>query len=93
MAEMLFLRGVDPWRSVGSVDDLAALVELGHRLLDANKERPGHVTTGDTTAGAGELGVRAGGQAVPAVRDGDQAGRGRAAGAGTARFWCPNCQR
>ncbi len=45
-AEMLFLRGIDPWRSVGEVENLDALVELGHRLLDANKTRPGHVTTG-----------------------------------------------
>src|SRR5208282_5115972 len=44
-AEMLFLRGIDPWRRVGDVGDLEALVKLGHRLLDANKTRPGHVTT------------------------------------------------
>src|SRR5579859_232153 len=51
--EMLFLRGIDPWRTVGSIsaDDLTALVELGHRLLDASKERPGHSTTGDTRPG------------------------------------------
>src|ERR1700722_15164555 len=50
---MMFLRGVNPWRSVESisVDDLTALVELGPRLLDANKERPGHVTTRDTRRG------------------------------------------
>jgi endonuclease-8 len=36
-AEMLFLRGIDPWRPVGQVDDLGALVDLGHRLLAANK--------------------------------------------------------
>jgi hypothetical protein len=47
----MFLRGIDPWRTVGSmsVDELTALVELGHRLLDANKEQTGHVTTGDTS--------------------------------------------
>src|SRR5581483_9567674 len=36
-AEMLFLRGIHPWRPVGSVEDLDALVDLGHRLLYANK--------------------------------------------------------
>ena len=51
MSETLFLRGIDPWRTVGSVDDLAGLAELGHRLPDANKERPGHVTTGDSRPG------------------------------------------
>ncbi len=65
MAEMLFLRGIDPWRPVGSVEDLRALVDLGHRLLDANKERFGHVTTGDTRPGRehwvyGRAGGRAG---------------------------------
>jgi hypothetical protein len=51
MAETLFLRGVDPSRPVGSVSDLDALVSLGHRLLDTNKARIGHVTTGDTRPG------------------------------------------
>jgi endonuclease-8 len=41
MAETLFLRGLDPARAVGSVDDLSALAEMGHRLLDANKDRQG----------------------------------------------------
>jgi endonuclease VIII len=93
--EMLFLRGIDPWRTVGSVpaDELTALVELGHRLLDANKERPGHVTTGDTRPGRenwvyGRAGrpcrrcgtpIRKGGQGPP--------------GQERPRFWCPNCQR
>jgi endonuclease-8 len=51
LAEMLFLRGVDPSRPVGSVSDLDALVELGNRLLEANKARAGHVTTGDARPG------------------------------------------
>jgi endonuclease VIII len=90
--EMLFLRGIDPWRTVGSVDDLTALAELGHRLLEANKERPGHVTTGDTRPGRenwayGRAGrpcrrcgtpIRKGGQGPP--------------GQERPRFWCPNCQ-
>jgi endonuclease VIII len=44
--EVLFLRGIEPWRPVGDIDDLASLVELAQRLLDANKERVGQVTTG-----------------------------------------------
>jgi endonuclease-8 len=48
---MLFLRGINPWRPVGEVDDLPALVDLGHRLLDANKTRLGRVTTGDVRRG------------------------------------------
>jgi len=44
--EMLFLRGVNPWQPAGDVTDLDALVELGRRLLEANKARIGQVTTG-----------------------------------------------
>jgi hypothetical protein len=60
MAETLFLRGVDRSRPVGSIDGLVALVELGHRLLDAKRgaararDYPGH------QAGAGELAAGAG---------------------------------
>jgi len=93
--EMLFLRGIDPWRTVGSVsvDELTALVELGHRLLAANKERPGHVTTGNTRPGwenwaygrAGRPCRRCG---TP-IRKGEQGPSGQE----RPRFWCPNCQR
>jgi endonuclease VIII len=93
MSETLFLRGVDPSRPVGSVSDLDALVSLGHRLLDANKERAGHVTTGDARPGR-ETWVygRAG---RPCRRCGTPIWRGEAGPAGQERlrFWCPNCQR
>ena len=92
---MLFLRGVDPWRKVGSVpvEDLTALVELGHRLLDANKTRAGHVTTGDARPGreswvygrAGKACRRCG----SVIRRGDQGPPGQE----RLRFWCPNCQK
>jgi len=93
MAETLFLRGVDPSRPVGSVDDLGALVEVGHQLLDANKTRAGHVTTGDASPGR-ETWVygRAG---RPCRRCGTVIRRGEAGPPGQERirFWCPNCQR
>jgi endonuclease VIII len=93
MAETLFLRGVDPSRPVGSVGELDALVDLGHRLLDANKERLGHVTTGDTRPGR-ETWVygRAG---RPCRRCGTLIKRGEAGAPGQERlrFWCPNCQK
>jgi endonuclease-8 len=93
LAETLFLRGVDPSRPVGSVEDLNALVDLGQRLLDANKERLGHVTTGDTRP-ARENWVygRAG---RPCRRCGTLIRRGEAGPPGQERlrFWCPNCQR
>jgi endonuclease VIII len=95
MAETLFLRGVDPWRTVRSisVDDLTALVELGHRLLDANKERPGHVTTGDTRPGRENWAYGRAGRPCrrcgTPIRKGEQGPPGQE----RPRFWCPNCQR
>ena len=93
LAEMLFLRGIDPSRPVGSVDDLPALVGLGHRLLDANKTRPGHTSTGDTAPGrdswvygrAGRPCRRCG----AVIRRAEQGPPGQE----RLRFWCPDCQR
>jgi endonuclease VIII len=93
MAETLFLRGVDPARPVGSVSDLDALVGLGHRLLDANKGRFGHVTTGDTRPGR-ENWVY-GRARRPCRRCGSLIRRGEQGPPGQERlrFWCPNCQK
>jgi endonuclease VIII len=91
--EMLFLRGVNPWRSVGEVEDLNALVELGQRLLDANKTRLDEVTTSDTRRGRQSWVYRRAGQ--PCRRCGTtirQAEQG-AVGEERVRFWCPACQR
>jgi endonuclease VIII len=91
--EMLFLRGVDPWRPVGDVADLDALVELGRRLLEANKARIGQVTTGDTTPGRQTWVYGRAGR--PCRRCGSKIRRGEqgAAGEERVRFWCPACQR
>ena len=93
--EMMFLRGIDPCRTVGSLsaDELTALVELGHRLLDANKERSGHVTTGDTRPGHENWAYGRAGR--PCRRCGTVIRKGEAGPAGQERirFWCPNCQR
>jgi endonuclease VIII len=93
LTEMLFLRGVSPWRSVGQVEDLDALVELGRRLLDANKTRIEQVTTGDTAPGRRNWAYRRAGQ--PCRRCGTRIRRAEqgAAGEERARFWCPACQR
>jgi formamidopyrimidine-DNA glycosylase len=92
-AEMLFLRGLSPWRPVGEVADLRALVELGHRLLEANKERAGIITTGvvrrgEETWAYGRAGrpCRRCGTTIRRAEQGD-------AGEERVRFWCPHCQR
>jgi endonuclease-8 len=94
-SEVLFLRGISPWRPVGEAGELEPVVELARRLLDANKERAGQVTTGNPARGeetwvygrAGRACRRCGARVLA---DG-YAGRG-----GPARervtFWCPTCQ-
>lgn len=49
--ELCFLRGVLPTRPVGEVADLTGLVELSHRVILANRDRPERATTGDLRRG------------------------------------------
>jgi endonuclease VIII len=91
-AETLFLRGVNPWRPAGDVDGLPEMVGLAQRLLDANKERIGHVTTGNRSRGQ-ETWVygRAG---RPCRRCGTPVRKASQGAAPEDRdvFWCPGCQ-
>ncbi|MFC4051055.1 DNA-formamidopyrimidine glycosylase family protein [Actinomadura syzygii] len=91
-AEILFLRGVHPWAAMRDVPDLQGLVELAHRLLDLNKARHGHITTGDLGRGrehwvygrAGRPCRRCGAR----IERRDQASRVGE----RVTFWCPRCQ-
>ena len=91
-AELLFLRGIEPWRPVGSIGDLPALVDLGHRLLDANKARPGHVTTGDTRRGREHWVYGRAGKPCRWCGTGIKEASRAPAGEERVRFWCPNGQ-
>jgi endonuclease-8 len=91
-AEVLFLRGVDPWRPVGDVADLDALVSLAHRLMEANKERSGQVTTGVRRPGEqtwvyGRAGrpCRRCGTPIRAADQGSETSE-------RITYWCPHCQ-
>ncbi|WUH96749.1 DNA glycosylase [Spirillospora sp. NBC_00431] len=91
-AEILFLRGVHPWTLAGNVPDLPGLVELSHRLLDANKRRHGHITTGDLARGRENwVYARAG---RPCRRCGTKIERAdQPSQTGTRpTYWCPTCQ-
>jgi endonuclease-8 len=91
-AELLFLRGISPWRPVGEVADLTALVGLAQRLLEANKERFGMVTTG--VARRGEETWVYGRAGRPCRRCGtpvQSADQGPAAEE-RITYWCPRCQ-
>jgi endonuclease-8 len=92
-SEVLFLRGINPWCPVGEVTGTEALLSLARRLLDANKERFGQVTTGVWRRGEetwvyGRAGqpCRRCGTPVRAAEQGGDAGE-------RITFWCPACQR
>jgi len=91
-AELLFLRGINPWRPVGDVADIDALVGLARRMLDANKERSGMVTTG--VARRGEQTWVYGRAGRPCRRCGTlvkSADQGRNPEE-RITYWCPRCQ-
>ncbi len=91
-AETLFLRGVSPWCPVAEIEDMRALVELARRLLDANKDRVGTVTTGNPARGAQVWVYGRAGQ--PCRRCGTVIRRAELGPALEERVavWCPRCQ-
>jgi endonuclease VIII len=91
-AEILFLRGISPWRPVGEVGNLEAVARLAQRLLEANKARPGHVTTGNTRPGQdhyvyGRRGRPCRRCGTPVRSDGQADGQ-----QDRVTYWCPSCQ-
>lgn len=50
-SETLFLAGISPFASVGSVPDVAKVVDLARRLMMANRDKPQQVTTGNARRG------------------------------------------
>ncbi|WP_067824465.1 Fpg/Nei family DNA glycosylase [Actinomadura kijaniata] len=91
-AEVCFLRGVNPWTPVADVPDLRAMVDLSHRLLYANRDRDGHITTGDLRPGRRHWVYGRAGK--PCLRCGTRVRRADQAGEAGERvtFWCPRCQ-
>ena len=93
--ELLFLRGIGPWRPVGEISDLPATVDLARRLLDANKDRNGHITTGmqirgqeHWVYGRARRHCRRCGTVILRHEGSGQAGSPE----GRITFWCPHCQ-
>lgn len=89
--ELCFLAGVDPRTPVGSVPDLARLVERAHLLLTANRDRVERITTGDRRRGR-QLWVY--GRRGPCLRCGTQVSKDSVGPPGQQRptYWCPACQ-
>jgi endonuclease VIII len=91
-AETLFLRGVSPWRPAAEVDGLTELVTLARRLLDANKERVGQVTTGARVRGQETWVYNRAGQPCRRCRTPVSKASQGAAPQERNVFWCPRCQ-
>jgi endonuclease VIII len=94
-AEVLFLRGINPWRPVSQVDDLGAVVDLAQRLLDANKDRPSQVTTGNPARGQETWVYGRPGRPCRRCRTPIKADGYASHGTATMErvtFWCPACQ-
>ncbi|HEX6920363.1 MAG TPA: DNA-formamidopyrimidine glycosylase family protein [Actinomycetes bacterium] len=91
-AETLFLRGVHPRRPVGEVPDLAGLLDLAQRLLQANRHHPAQVTTGDGRRGRQHYVFERAGQ--PCRRCGTRLRAEEFGPTGQERlsYWCPTCQ-
>lgn len=88
--ELCFLAGVTPWTPVGSLTTLDRLLARAQQILDANKLRHGHITTGDTRPGRQNWVY--GRARRPCARCGTPI---RATGHAQDRpaYWCPHCQR
>jgi endonuclease-8 len=91
--ELCFLHGLDPTRPVGTVDDVARVIERGQRLITANRTRVQRVFTGNTRRGQHHFVF--GRDRLPCRRCGTTIRRGELGDDPTRlrnTFWCPNCQ-
>ena len=91
--EILFVRGILPTTPANETD-AAAIVDLGARMIRANRNRSGRTFTGDERPGRSTWVYRREGR--PCRRCGTLI-RGGSLGADPTRerivFWCPSCQR
>jgi len=88
-AEVLFLRGVSPFRPVGDVRDLRAVVVLAQKLLFANRGRWTQATTGSLRKGQETYVYGRGG--APCRRCGTLIAS-QTQEHERITYWCPNCQ-
>jgi endonuclease-8 len=88
--ELCFLAGVTPWTTVGSLTTLDRLLARAQQVLDANKLRHGHVTTGDTRPGRQNWVY--GRARRPCSRCGTPV-RSATHAEDRPVYWCPHCQR
>jgi formamidopyrimidine-DNA glycosylase len=91
-SEVCFLRGVNPWTSVGAVRDLAGVLDMTKRVMEANRAIGAQVTTGDTRPGRARWVY--GRRGEPCRRCGTPVLRGEQGPGAEERvtYWCPSCQ-
>jgi endonuclease VIII len=97
-SELCFLAGVHPWRPVADVASLDRMVRRAQVMLEANKERVGQTTTGDTRRGRqtwvygrDRQPCRRCGSIVRVAMQ-EREGREGREGQERATYWCPTCQ-
>ena len=88
--ELCFLRGVLPTRPVGEVPQPEKLVDLAHRLINANKDRTARTTTGNLRGVTSWVYGRDG---KPCLRCGTTIVRGSIGTPPRDTYWCPQCQQ
>jgi endonuclease VIII len=91
-SEILFLRGVHPWRPIGTIDDLPGLVELARRMLDLNKDRVARVLTGNPARGEALWVYGRPGRPCRRCRTPVQRADQGPAPEERITYWCPRCQ-
>ncbi|MBY8887208.1 DNA glycosylase [Streptomyces sp. PTM05] len=91
-SELCFLRGVTPWTPMSEVGDPGRMVVLAQELLEANKARHGHVTTGDLRRGRTHWVYNRAHR--PCLRCGALVRTAPQGPVGEQRvtYWCPSCQ-
>ena len=92
-AESLFLERLSPWRHIGDIDDLGAIVRRARRLLLVNREHSWQVTTGVNRRGREHWVFERSGR--PCRRCGTPVRSERQGSPPFDRltYWCPTCQR
>lgn len=91
-AESLFLHRTSPWAPVGEVADMPGLVGTVVRLMVANVDNVGQVTTGGVHREPHWVYARAGRACLRCGTRIRQAEQGRRPES-RVTYWCPNCQK
>jgi endonuclease-8 len=90
--EVLFLRGVDPYRRVGDVTDLPRLIALSQQLMRANRERGGQTATGSLRRGESHYVYARAGQPCRRCRTPILKADQGLPPYTRETYWCPRCQ-